>query len=730
MKTYVVLAFAGIAAVGVGIALVVRRRFHRSGLAATRASETASKPITLESTVMAPAAGEPPTDHVFVPDLLAGAPATTASTGVDLEDRVVEAVRDDDAAPAARMSDAADLASESLIEHAVTPTGASAGDYGAIRAAADVQGLVQADVVAVVAELEALSGDLHPTASPANDGFGENLHQPSETELDSREPPSLAAAPYPAGLPMADRASPTGGLGHPSNIGSHSEEPRPSATPPDAAELPAADAASLGAEGLDSASDIEVEAEEQPSSASTPRVPRQYQPPRSAPTRPVSRRKPSVDVPASTERRLDIDVRLMFERGGFCRLSLIPQKDERLDGAITASWASGEIELVPLQENFYSDVFPDDLGSALRNGLEWTAKTSNDLQLRWSLGGRDVYVLGQHEHISGSVSMPRVLLGETHVVLCTDERAAQVSEIITASGSSAPTVIQQAEGLPAGWTAFNGVSPTISIPQSGEHDILNILRPRPDISIALEGGIRIGRNTWLAEYPPQVRIRGNVATETSVLIDGVGAERTEAGTYVVRGWDAPGDHSIWCADLSRTYEIRAGLETWSGWDAYRWSLEGVGADGVVKQPSLCGPLVRAPRSAAISREPRVVSTRNPVLIGAMPGEITRANMRTALRSREGLASVPFDPVWALPADPFHCDKATTRVIALASQPPVEDIHTPRSANQQELRARRAWCDAILDAARKRLGVEPDDPETRRLWAEYRRHAKALRKRLR
>src|SRR6266542_536260 len=207
VKTYVLLAFAGIAAVGVGIALVVRRRFHRSSLAATPASETASEPITLESTVMMPVAGEPPTLHLSEPDLVAGAPASTASPGVDLDDRVVQAIRDDDAAPGACMSDAPDLASESLIQHAVTPTDASAGDYGAVRAAANVQGFAHADAVAVIAELEALSGDLHPTASPANDGFRENLHQPSETESDSREPPSLAAAPYPAGLPMADRAS-------------------------------------------------------------------------------------------------------------------------------------------------------------------------------------------------------------------------------------------------------------------------------------------------------------------------------------------------------------------------------------------------------------------------------------------------------------------------------------------------------------------------------------------
>ena len=41
----------------------------------------------------------------------------------------------------------------------------------------------------------------------------------------------------------------------------------------------------------------------------------------------------------------------------------------------------------------------------------------------------------------------------------------------------------------------------------------------------------------------------------------------------------------------------------------------------------------------------------------------------------------------------------------------------------------AWSGAILDASRKRLAVHPDDGALRKLWAEYRRTAHALWKRL-
>lgn len=65
-------------------------------------------------------------------------------------------------------------------------------------------------------------------------------------------------------------------------------------------------------------------------------------------------------------------------------------------------------------------------------------------------------------------------------------------------------------------------------------------------------------------------------------------------------------------DQSRTYQVRPGLERWDGWDAYRWSLEGVGADGVPARPSLCGAVVRAPRRCASEPPGRVVAAQRGV----------------------------------------------------------------------------------------------------------------------
>lgn len=496
------------------------------------------------------------------------------------------------------------------------------------------------------------------------------------------------------------------------------------------AEEPPAEQAILGASAAEAEGAIEPDLTEarEPSAAPT-RTPRQYRPPRSAPGR-ASPKQSSAPVTASAlERALEIEVRVLFERGGFCRISLMPHRDESIKGEITAVDATGPIELTPLQDDFYGDVFHPDLGSSLRNGVEWTAALEGGPRLRWSLAGREVYVLAPDEHISGYLSTTRLRLGEEEVVLCADERAHQIREIIAATGSPAPVIIGSSEGLPRGWTGFRGVIPAKSIPQSSDHDILNVLRPLPDLAIGFVGGIRLTRNSWLAECPPNIRLRGDLASGTDVLIDGATATRTEAGTYVAAGWDNVGDHTVWCASVSRSYQIRPGLEDWAGWDAYQWSLEGNGANGVGANLSVCGPLVRGPRLSNSEVIPRVVCTPNPVLIGAAPGEVARGSIRPTLRTREGIAVVSFEPVWALPFDPFHCDKRTSRIIALADLAPLTDDRLLRPAGRREVQAWSDWCAAILDAARKGLAVEPNDPRTIALWAEYRRRAHALRKRL-
>ena len=81
---------------------------------------------------------------------------------------------------------------------------------------------------------------------------------------------------------------------------------------------------------------------------------------------------------------------------------------------------------------------------------------------------------------------------------------------------------------PAGGCSERSV-PQRPVPLSSDADILNVLRPVPEIEIALEGGIRLAYNSWLLGHPPAIRIYGAPEHTESVLIDGKEGGRIRTG---------------------------------------------------------------------------------------------------------------------------------------------------------------------------------------------------------
>ena len=149
-------------------------------------------------------------------------------------------------------------------------------------------------------------------------------------------------------------------------------------------------------------------------------------------------------------------------------------------------------------------------------------------------------------------------------------------------------------GVPEGWVGLRGVIPRAPIDLTNENEILNVLRPRADVDIVLEGGIRIDRQTWLNGFPPSIRLRGDTSTIGAVSIDGRHALLNSQNSYIATDWDLIGLHNVSCAIGSRTYSIRDGAEDWPLWNAYRWSMGEVAADGVDARPAICGVLIRPP----------------------------------------------------------------------------------------------------------------------------------------
>jgi hypothetical protein len=425
---------------------------------------------------------------------------------------------------------------------------------------------------------------------------------------------------------------------------------------------------------------------------------------------------------------LRIEVRLRLEHGGFCRFTLLPQRGATLPDVLTVADRDTSVSLTALQDEWYQDVERKDLGALLQHGIEWEWHDRDGEVIRWSLSGREVFVLGQHDELSGFVTTPRLVLGERHTVLCVHDRADEVRVRLQATGSAAPTYFDETLGAPSGWVGFRDVVPTVPLNPSGEGDILDALCPQPNFEIVLNGGIPLHRSVWLAGFPPRIRLRGDAAAAGQVLVDGrLATVDPEDGAFVVDGWDRLGDHQVWSGGKSASYSVAFGDEQWEPWDAYRWSFGEVVPTSIPKRPAVCGALTLPPLSSEaegseLNRRGLVIAASNPVLLGASPGQVYVAALRGDLRSRSCTVFPPFEPVWALPSDPLHCEKSRTRVLLVGPlREPDVLIPSPNTP---------AWCSAILAASRKGLFTQPDTGAVVAVWSRYKQLARALRKRFR
>lgn len=464
------------------------------------------------------------------------------------------------------------------------------------------------------------------------------------------------------------------------------------------------------------------------------RIPRRYCPTARTPAAQRALAAPSPEREARA-RATPIELRLVFEKAGFCRVSLLPRRAVGMPAEFAVEGSGSPPELQALQDEWYQDVMLPDIGRLLREGIEWAGTLPGGAPARLSLSGRGIFVLARHDELNGFVSTPRLVLGEEHVVLCVAERLPDVRAAIALTESPEPTELNSESGIPVGWVGLRGVRPQKPVAPSPSGDILDALRPLPEAGIALIGGIRIDRQTWLSGFPPTIELLGDASMLGGVTIDAQEATRSPEGGYVAPGWDSAGEHSVWCTSSSRTYTIRSGAESWEPWDAYAWSLGEPRASGTQSRPAICGVLVRPPQVARSDSRPTVIAASNPILIGARLGEIEVCTPRGDVRAGLCIGFPWFEPIWAIPADALHCDKRTTRVLLIG--PPAAVNRGDQESSTQDsgcaaLRralawGSRAWCAAILDAGRKGLQTEPSRIEIANLWQSYKRHAKTLRR---
>ncbi len=462
-----------------------------------------------------------------------------------------------------------------------------------------------------------------------------------------------------------------------------------------------------------------------------PRTPRtrapRYRGPAGGP--PALRQAPARTSAARTEsaadgnRVLPVELRVLFERGGSLRVTLLPRRSRGLPEELTVWAPAGTVDLIALQEDWYQDVAPPDLGALLLEGVLWRDEATGQ---EWLRSGREIFVLTSGTAHRGLVTCPRLVLGREHAVLCTTTRLAAVEGVLREAGCEGWRTLDDNDGAPRGWVLLCDVLPRRPVQWTDNSDILNGLRPLPQVEIALEGGIRLGYASWLAEHPPSIRVYGDPDHTGAVQIDGHNATASADGCYTAPGWDSVGPHQVWCNATTRTFSLVRREPLPQSWAAFSFPTPGA-RDGRI---AICGPLVRAftdPQAdgeEAATSEIIQVGPANPVLLGSVPGQVLVTHPRPDVRGAQCIVSSPFAPVWAIPAQPLRCDKRENRV-RLIGEP------WPPGEGSGEVTARitrpsiEQWCSAIRDAGRKGLAVEPADPAVTELWRRYRRYAREL-----
>ena len=467
------------------------------------------------------------------------------------------------------------------------------------------------------------------------------------------------------------------------------------------------------------------------SGAEEPRLrPSEYRPLAGGP--PPPRQSSSPRYPTGNEDALltpgqaaRVHVRILFQRGGYCTVSLLAKRLPEHPEQLTVSGESGEVELLELQEEWYEADVAGGLSDLLRTGFVWTDRETGK---EWSLSGREIFVLAPGTEHKGFVSCPQLAVGRDHLVLCTAAQVPPVEEAIREAGCSGWTKLGEADGVPAGWKLLRAVKPRLPVPRSNDNDILNVLRPLPDIEIALEGGIRLKHNQWLLGHPPNIHVYGD-QHYGGVMIDGQEAVRSNETGYTTPGWDTEGEHQIWCSNTNKSYSLIRGKSNWEIWPAHSFSLHG--PKNEIQELTLCGPLVRFGRidTHPGQRGTIQIPPSNPVLLGARPGEVYFAYRRLDVRGTKCLGSPPFDPVWALPAQPIRGDKRRDRILLVGELLAARNDAGERQRTEGGYELER-WYQLILNASRKRLTVEPESPATVQLWRSYKQLARHLWKKFR
>lgn len=349
------------------------------------------------------------------------------------------------------------------------------------------------------------------------------------------------------------------------------------------------------------------------------------------------------------------------------------------------------------------------------NWLEdWTfTDPENGWNITYKKSNIRVFLSGDEEGIPGFIESQRLSRNCEFRIICHESIARSVKEWGQKSCKSFSELTY--EGIPTGWTLFEGKGAIESCQDIDALGLSNLLR------IQLEGGIGIGHsNLYLCFAPPRVRIEGGLGNE-KLLLNGTEIQKAPDKTC----WelkDAPIGRPINIQALrdgallpeSRVIQLaEPSINLESLGSAPKRDSKGVcqekGAEGYVT-----GALVSYTRREAVKRleiSPTWLSKRL-VLIGQVAGQIYSWHACMP----ESMPSL-WTPVWAL----YRVSRKEWAAHFWRQR--VDDSLAPIVGKEYPAKDLKAWREALW-TMRKRTRT-PELPALAKLWTRYKEAARNI-----
>lgn len=338
----------------------------------------------------------------------------------------------------------------------------------------------------------------------------------------------------------------------------------------------------------------------------------------------------------------------------------------------------GEVEMTGKEDWYEPLELTPTSGSPLEHGFSWSADDNPSQVLRRP--ATQVIVLAPNPDYSGLVSRTQIPKDVSCAILCHERVAARVGAYLGTICNDAMRPLVDGN-CPQDWRLFLRVR-AVRMPASIPED-LRMLDVVSETDVIPQGGLRLGRWTWMQGGPPSLLVEGRDGRAVSINDTPVDADE-DGHLHADDMLTEPGSYTVRVGYLERTIRIIPAMLRQIGGAA--------STDG-------------EPRASW----PTVLETGCWTFIGRKPGETQRALNSSG---RPSLFQCAFRPVWAISV---HAGPGA-RVIQLSAEVANSSGPVKRDAQSQ------AWVSSIYEASIRHAlpesKIASGSEALSRVWADY------------